>query len=392
MEKHILIIIALLSFSNLFSQTPKNDPAWTTFWEDNFNATTLNRTQNGWSHRASWGDCDNGAKLTDPAVGGQNHILNNGILDLVSKRETAICTTFSNPPTPNVYEQKDFTAGHILSKKAFKYGYFEIRCKIPQPDANNSYKGLSPTFWLFPSAYGLSGNYPNIRYSEIDIFEIDAETNYSTFNVHFAETNTPDYNGNSLWSLSKQELGVTNSTGSVSEFYRNVDFTDNGAPDYGYHKFGCEWNPNYISFYIDDKLVYTTQMKYIDENGVEHQFTDKLIPMNFWIGTATPAGNFVKPIDANTVLPYDYLVDYVRVYRLDMTECGIDYYSNTDPNYSNYNHKIKKEIFLSDPIPANNDFSFRAVDGITLNDGFEVPMGSTVYINTSECIQYENGY
>lgn len=41
---------------------------------------------------------------------------------------------------------------------------------------------------------------------------------------------------------------------------------------------------------------------------------------------------------------------------------------------------------------ANTYFSFRAVDGITLNDGFEVPMGSTVYINTSECIQYENGY
>jgi hypothetical protein len=385
--KNIILIIVLLSFSNLFSQTPVNDQNWIIHFEDNFNDSILNR--NYWAHCPPWGECDNSAKLTNPppdpwAVPGElNHILSNGILDLVSKKDSAVCRTFQNPE-PHLYDTMKYTAGHILSKNPFKYGYFEIRCKIPQPNPQEEIicKGLSPTFWLYPlfDYYYEDG----VTYSEIDIFEIDAENNLFTFNVHYGDeiidigTITP------TWSLSERELGVDyDGEGNIhSKFYNPVDFSDNGIPDSGYHKFGCEWTPNYISFYLDDILVYTTNMKY-KHNGIDYQYTDNLAYMHIWIGTATHAGNFGKQIDTVlTLLPYNYSIDYVRVYKL-LHNCIEDYYSSS--GYSDFVHSVKQNIILSHPIPSGQNYSFRATQEVILSDGFEVDENSSIYINNSDC-------
>ena len=63
---------------------------------------------------------------------------------------------------PAVFHGKpmQFTSGiiHSYGKHAQKFGWFEIRCRIPKG------KGLWPAFWLLPQA----GGWP----PEIDVFEI----------------------------------------------------------------------------------------------------------------------------------------------------------------------------------------------------------------------------
>ena len=104
--------------------------------------------------------------------------------------------------------------------------------------------------------------------------------------------------------------------------------------------------------------------------------------MNIWAGIATAANNFQKEITSRTLLPYEFEIDYIRVYELKI-DCNNDFYSSY--GYSNFDNKVKRHIELSSPIPMWQNFSFRATQSIDLENGFEVPLGSSVYINNSDC-------
>jgi len=58
-----------------------------------------------------------------------------------------------------------------MSKETFKYGYFEIRCKLPKPVSPKTNKGKGPNFWLWASN-------SRVTWSEIDIFEFNGEKHF----------------------------------------------------------------------------------------------------------------------------------------------------------------------------------------------------------------------
>lgn len=286
----IYLLILIVSVNVGFSQTPINDLNWELNFEDNFNGPTLDISK--WDYKPSWlNTCRLSATTTDPNNGGTNHVFSNGKLKLISKREESTCKEYNwsvkidengNPMYDEngnpIYDldideiPTHYTTGQIISKDNFKYGYFEIFCKIPYmprfPASSTSItgEGIFPTFWLWPQDIDEFNN-SNVLWSEIDIFETDAFNNKHTFNVHYEDLIIDNHIvDQATWHLWEQEPFAP-----ICCYYY-IDFNS-------FHKIGCEWTPKYISFYIDDKLIYTTEVRYL-YNNTWYQYTDKLLRMN----------------------------------------------------------------------------------------------------------------
>lgn len=83
---------------------------------------------------------------------------------------------------------------------------------------------------------------------------------------------------------------------------------ENDRFDTGFHIFGIEWGPDFINYYVDDKLY--NQITPDDVPGAwvfDHPF---YIIMNVAVG-----GNFPGSPNEETVFPQTMVVDYVRVYN-----------------------------------------------------------------------------
>ena len=105
----ILTIIWLLS-NNLFDQVPSNDKNWEVVFIDDFNTldTTRWNVANNFDH---YGEPQMYTNRTD------NVYISNGNLILKIIKEN--------------YISHSFTSGWINTKINYQYGYFEIRCKLP---------------------------------------------------------------------------------------------------------------------------------------------------------------------------------------------------------------------------------------------------------------------
>lgn len=344
----VTLLLFLLITGKSTSQTPLNDKNWSIFFEDNFDGQTVNTSK--WRFSPPWGNCDCGSTLTS----GKNHEVGNGIVKLVAKKETSICKMWDETKKLQLY-----TSGALVSNALYKYGYIEIMCKIPE--LSNSYytgEGFSPNFWMWPVEPDAYEN-THLIWSEIDIFEINAKKNLHTCNIHYEDTYNDNCNIETpFWSLRRNE---------------SFDFIVNFNV---FHKFACEWTPNFISFYFDDRLIRTSYT----------EFAKDLLPMNLFIGISTPANNFQNAIQPNTLFPYKFEIDYVRVYKLKM-DCSTDI-SQSVFAYSTFDNKVKRNITVGGSggkMLSGQNISLRATNAILLNDGFEVPIGSSFYANNCDC-------
>jgi len=331
-----------LSVTFVHSQTPFDDQSWlkNVILSDEFGASSVDLSK--WEYHPPWGTCHSDIA----AFKAENRSQYYGYLTLSAKKENCTCDQDL---------ARTFSTGAIFSKNTVKYGYIEIYCKLPQLDnVTSTGEGLGGSFWLWPDAPDSYDG--DVKWSEIDIFEIDGFQNKHTCNVHYE--NAIMHNSGEHWSMRDN-----------TNYDFNIDFST-------YHKFGCEWTPDYISFYFDDKLIRTTYTEY----------SDLLLPMNIRVTIPTPSDQHGHYIQANTLLPYPFVIDYVRVYKLTM-DCNTDI-SQNNFNYSTFDKKVKRNITVggaSALIPQGNSVSFRATQSITLNDGFEVPVGSSFFANNCNC-------
>lgn len=362
----ILLSIYIINYYT-YAQTPISDKNWIVSFEDNFNENSINT--NKWKLKFPWShtESDIACFMTD----GNNHIVSNGILSLMVKKEdkTGVVLKWTNGILSSYSKIFHYTRGEIISKETFKYGYFEIRCKLPVLEGSGyTGKGLGPAVMLWPTGYNgdsfrdpYAPSITDVRWSEIDIFEFDAENNLHTCNVHYEDIYYNNGGDGPYWSLRQ----------SPYSYDFQVDFST-------FHKFGCEWTPNYISFYIDDKLIRTTYT----------EFANDLIPMNFCTGIAIPNSGFGKNIVSNTKFPYEYQIDYIKVYKLVM-DCSTDISQNSF-NFLTFDNKVKRTITIGGGnsnciVPLGESVSLRATQSIILNDGFEVPVGSEFIANICDC-------
>ena len=221
---------------------------WHLVFHDEFSGTTLDRTK--WKTTYPWGARTNPGNreleyYTDDAL--QVH---NGVLWIRADRQA----THGFP----------YTSGIITSYASFttKYGYFEIRAKVPKG------QGLWPTFWLAP----VDMSWP----PEVDIFEMKGEeTNIDQMSDHFMTARGPRQ--------------------------KHYDWT---GPDFSkaFHTFGFEWSPTQLVWYVD---------------GVERFRTTSNIPDKpmYLIVNLAVGGDWVGPPGATTPFPSYLEVAYVRAYR-----------------------------------------------------------------------------
>ncbi len=164
----------------------------------------------------------------------------------------------------------------------FKYGRFEMRAKLPTT------QGMWPAFWLLftdPNAYGgwaASG--------EIDIMEnIGSQPRRVFATIHYGEPFPGNRSTERDIELEEDELA----------FFEK------------FHEFALEWEPGEIRWYLDGQL-YATQNDWYSNGGAYPAPFDQKFHMliNLAVG-----GNFPGPPDGSTVLPQEYVIDYIRVYE-----------------------------------------------------------------------------
>jgi beta-glucanase (GH16 family) len=189
-------------------------------------------------------------------------------------------------------------------KMGYRYGYAEIRAKVPFK------QGVWPSFWTLPST-GL-GEINCKKYGvEVDIFEVFGSVNTITPQIHKWYADDYDYNaihgGNVEDNHTKWNAGAT---------YAFNDFSNLSNE---YHTYGFEWTPTEMSMYVDGVCYQTYDIttsydncsdttgfhdaRYIIFNN--HVFS----PNSEWI----PEGGSVDQFENN--LPANYDIDYFRLYQ-----------------------------------------------------------------------------
>ncbi|MEM8586153.1 MAG: glycoside hydrolase family 16 protein, partial [Bacteroidota bacterium] len=159
-----------------------------------------------------------------------------------------------------------YKTGWIQTLDRYKYGYFEIRSKMPKS------KGQWPAFWLAGDPWP----------PEIDIYEIYTSKFDNRFesNYHWGIEGDEDFPHES-------DVGRHYINNSTEEF----------------HIYGCEWNECFIKWYYDNLLV-----------RVAYKNVD-LINIDMEVIVSSAIHDFENNLGSDGTYPNNYEVDYVRIYE-----------------------------------------------------------------------------
>ncbi|KAB2947786.1 family 16 glycosylhydrolase [Candidatus Methanoperedens sp. BLZ2] len=252
----IFIIFPIIIVIQISISPSSQDPSgYTLVWNDDFNDKTLDTSK--WSkenrHPQS---LNNELEIYIP----DEVYIEDGTLILRSEKKN--------------YQGYNYTSGSVISRDKFfqKYGWFEIRAKLPEG------KGIWPAFWLVPN--------DRLWPPEIDVFELLGHDTRKIYMTNHWECENP----------SKATLSCFN-----QEDYM---ISDLNVPDFSsdYHTFAIEWQPGLIRWIIDGKERFRSTL-YVPD-----------IPMYLYLNTAV-GGNWPGDPDSTVVFPQYYYIDYVRVYN-----------------------------------------------------------------------------
>lgn len=360
--------IVLAGVNSLYSQTPANDQSWRLVWADEFNSSTLD--QGNWctqDERTCWA-IDNPATATveghsfkafrtlDP----QNVSFvtgNPGYLRLTVQRQQMVRYNVSNciPQQPNwptvIYE---YTAPRKLtSEHKFQYGFFEIRCRLPKLVAGQNNSGIGANFWL-----NWHDEDPFLNaYSEIDIVEYLGRPN-----TQYASLNT--------WYQSAT-MQTAQSEFTVAPAFHQFRFGSH--TDGEWHRLAVSWTPDRIDFYRDDRHVYSSFHKPDDRIPMR-----MVLDFNVFTHREQP--------DGQTTFPYHFDVDYVRVYRLNTSQCNKPVITCDVDDIGPAVHRSIEVVGTCDPtVDARQAKVLRAVNGILMQPSFTVEAGATFVADITSC-------
>jgi beta-glucanase (GH16 family) len=293
--KLIQVFLFFSFFTNAFCQPPSND--YNLVFRDDFNT---NLDQWGPPHSCYCNACGDEQQFFMPS----NVNISANTLKITAKRETVSCGG----------QTRNITSGQITSTPYFKYGYFEVSCKIPPQTAT------FPAFWLADH-----GSYTSAT-GEIDIFEFfngavlnrcavdpnprtdcNRSANCNNTGRGYSSTihkgdgcaesvfcNIP----NTLY----QENYICGWNGTVPILCYRTTLSPNIVDEF--HRYGCEWTPTTLKFFFDGNLV--GQMNTPPDNIIFHR------GKNIWLDLAIHRwanGGVVSD------LPATFEIDWVKVWQ-----------------------------------------------------------------------------
>jgi len=263
-------------------------------WSDEFDGKELDQTK--WRFRATMNSSD--CVYTNDA---RTAKLENGCLHLT-------VLPSGNPEKPQMLSRGIATHDTM----GFKYGYLEMRAKVPFKH------GAWPSWWMTAT--------PSLRkcdwMSEIDIFEVFSSTNEVVANLHKW----------GKWNAATKRCDhVMLPGGEGGPLYadRGYRLPNSERLNDEFHVYGYEWTPETMSFFVDGVRYYTVP---IDET---HDYSPK--PMKGMAGhhdfhsvifnneIFTPGHGWcperarINPED----VPIDYWIDWIRLYQKDGEEIRV---------------------------------------------------------------------
>ena len=288
MNKLRFSLFLFLSFSlNLLAQN------FELVWEDGFDGTELDASK--WAHDLGTG---HQYGLTGWGNGElqcyqrENTLVSDGTLKIIAKEEPdGVADPFST-------RVMNYSSSKIITAELYTFRYGRVQARIKTVVG----QGFWPAFWMLPT----DGNWPCD--GEIDIME---QGNRITGNTE-AEITT-----------GAAHLGPCSEGGST---YRTFSRTiDSGSYADDFHVYEVRWEPNKISWYVDDVyLFHVTPDDYPSEYTWPFNTSEWFLMINLAIDQDGP--------NAETQFPSQIEVDWVRVYQEsdEATEC-------TDSEAHNYN-------------------------------------------------------
>lgn len=172
-----------------------------------------------------------------------------------------------------------YTSARMITKgkQEFQYGRIEARIKTPFS------QGLWPAFWMLG---GDIDDNPWPAAGEIDIMELRGQQpSQIAGSIH-----GPGFSGGD----------------AVTDDFDLLD----GRFDNEFHVFAVEWGPNFMDFFVDNRLYQRLTRSSIPEDGEWVFDKDFYILLNVAVG-----GSYVGSPNASSRFPQTMVVDYVRVYQ-----------------------------------------------------------------------------
>lgn len=247
---------------------------------DEFESNTLNTEK--WKYWYGWSRSIYTQKEQQYYTDGKNHQLENGNLNLYAIREKTNqrmvdwmedTVSLYNDKTNIGSNKRDFnyTAGMIQSLRTYKYGYFEIKFRIP------SENGFWPAFWLY-------GGTPN---EEIDWMELKTEKKNA---IHVGRH-----------SQKKEENKIRN---IIRKKWWGDWVYFKGDLSEGWNIVSGEWTPEYLKYYLNGECIAFTKLS---------MNIEKVLCANI----AVPAndGSFHPGPDTNIIRSGNFSIDYIRVWN-----------------------------------------------------------------------------
>ena len=223
-------------------------------WGDEFKGSVL--TTNQWVYRN-----DSTMWSTQKP---ENVEVSDGTLKIFGRKESA--------------EGKDYTGGGVISRRTFRYGYYESRLKVPRG------AGWHTSFWMMRRTTKADTSPAS---QELDVIENDS------VNPHKYGVNIHKWMGEHI-----AFGGKTVKTPDLSE-----DF----------HVFGCLFTPTNVTYLFDGKIVQTVDVTHATrKNGSSADFAHG--DQNIWLTSiASPLGGTQAVDDAKLPAVAEY--DYVRFFE-----------------------------------------------------------------------------
>jgi hypothetical protein len=193
-----------------------------------------------------------------------------------------------------------FTGGGVVSKSAFRYGYFQVKAKT----TNNP--GWHSSFWMF--AGDGATTYAAGAFTEIDDFEIDSSAS-NVISMGLLD-----------WSQAKV----------VASKRCNAHYQPGWSTADGYHTYGLEWTEEDITYYLDGSKICSQPYP---ATQYRHD------PLNIWL-TAIGLSPEIAVKDPSSPVSFAQVEFYIRDYYIGNGEPGyVEYGSgwekSSSPGYSN---------------------------------------------------------
>jgi len=241
-------------------------------FDDEFNGAKLDKSKWFWCYPSEAPDnCTNNQRgipfREREQYRSSQLVVENGALRLVAVRRSV------KPHFPwtsgMVTTGGPFERGSPHPTFAFKYGYAEMRAKLPEG------RGFWPAFWLLPA----NGAWP----PEVDIMEWQgAQPRRDYLTVHFSDKRSKN-----------DSLQATFEGPNLSR---------------AYHIYALDREPGVITWYVDGVARFEVTAKQIEERGGRFPSTPMYVLVNLALG------GWVSPPNSHTPSPSSMTIDYVRVW------------------------------------------------------------------------------